>query len=86
LGDAPILVIRLRLGLEGMIYVVAFDLVNQKTITLKLDEPLFGKMRLLLNTIQEKAAWNLSALVADTSPEEKEPVSPSGGATGSFLH
>ena len=86
LGDAPILVIRLRLDLESKTYVVAFDLVNQKTITLKLDELLFGKMRLLLSTIQEKAAWNLSALAGDKRTEEKELVPQSGGPAGPLLH
>ena len=86
LGDVPVLVIRLRLGLEGMTYVVAFDLVNQKTITLRLDESLFGKMRLLLNTIQEKAMWNLNVLVSDVTIEEKEVVPSSDGPAGPFLH
>ncbi len=86
LGDAPILVIRLHLGLEGKTYLVAFDLANQKTITLKLDESLVGKMSLLLNAIQEKAAWNLSEHVADTSLEENELVPNSGGPAEPLLH
>ena len=86
LGDAPILVIRLRLGLEGMTYVVAFDLVNQKTITLRLDEALFGRMRLLLNTIQEKAAWNLSTHASDKHSEGKDLAPISGDVTGPILH
>lgn len=86
LGDAPILVIRLRLGLEGAAYVVAFDLVNQKTITLRLDESLFGKMRLLLTTIQEKAVWNLGIHSADKPTNEEDLVPLPSNGIGPILH
>jgi hypothetical protein len=48
--------------LEGPIFVLAFALVSQQTITLRLNDDLFSKFRLLLDAIEKKASWGLSLL------------------------
>ncbi len=62
MGEAPVLVHRVDFTLEGPIFVLAFALVSQQTITLRLNDDLFSKFRLLLDTIEKKASWGLSLL------------------------
>jgi hypothetical protein len=59
LGEEPVLVNRLHMRIEGKQYVLVLGLVIGKDLTLRLNEDLLAKMRLLLNTIQEKAQWGL---------------------------
>ena len=85
MGEAPVLVHRVDFTLEGPIFVLAFSLVSNQTITLRLNDDLFSKFRLLLDEIEKKASWRLSlpvindAVVAvdeiEPMPERNEPPS-----------
>jgi len=59
LGQNPILVKRVNFAIENKIFVLAFDLIIGQTITLRLDEDLFSKFRLLMDAIEDKAGWGL---------------------------
>jgi len=59
LGEAPLLVKRINLGFEQKLIVLAFDLIIGQTITLRLNEDLFSKLRLLMDTIEKRANWGL---------------------------
>lgn len=52
--------------IEGGQYVLIFGLVIGKDLTLRLNDDLLAKTRLLLNTIQEKARW---MLMPNASPQ-----------------
>ena len=60
MGEIPVLVHRVDFALEGPIFALAFSLVSNQTITLRLNDDLFSKFRLLLDAIEKKAAWCLS--------------------------
>jgi hypothetical protein len=59
LGETPVLVNRLQMRIEGVQYVLVLGLVIGKDLTMRMNEDLLAKTRLLLNTIQEKAQWGL---------------------------
>ena len=61
MGEVPLLVHRVDFTLEGAIFVLAFCLVTNQTITLRLNDDLFSKFRLLLGEIEKKASWRLSS-------------------------
>ena len=64
LGENPILVNKLQMRIEDAQYVLIFGLVIGKDLTLRLNDDLLSKTRLLLNTIQEKAHWMLTPNVS----------------------
>ena len=59
LGEAPLLVKRINFGFEQKLIALAFDLTIGQTITLRLNEDLFSKFRLLMDTIEKRANWGL---------------------------
>lgn len=88
LGEAPVLVSRLQMRIEGPQYVLVLGLVIGKDLTLRMNEDLLAKTRLLLNTIQEKAQWGvvLNAQPALTAePAGKEAALPNATPT-KLLH
>jgi hypothetical protein len=72
LGENPVLVKRVNLGLEQKLIVLAFDLTIGQTITLRLNDDLFAKFRLLMDTIEKRASWSAtdgSTVVASEKDE-----------------
>ena len=90
LGEDPILVNKLQMRIEGGQYVLIFGLVIGKDLTLRLNDDLLAKTRLLLNTIQEKAR---GMLISNASPQltnqqstQSEPSQISGAEAAKLLH
>ena len=89
MGEAPVLVHRVDFTLEGPIFALAFALVTQQTITLRLNDDLFSKFRLLLDAIEKKASWGLSSPAVTAAPvavEEKDAGAMGPAASSKILH
>jgi hypothetical protein len=78
MGEVPVLVQGVNFTLEGAIFALAFSLVTHQTITLRLNDDLFAKFRLLLDAIEKKASWGLSlpasTNVIATADEQEVPI------------
>lgn len=72
LGENPVLVKRVSYGLEQKLFVLAFDLTIGQTITLRLNDDLFAKFRLLMDTIEKRASWGLINELPATDSEVEE--------------
>ena len=60
LGDQPILVKALRFDQQEGQQILRLDLVGNKTLSLKLNDDLLAKLRLLLTTMVDKANWGIA--------------------------
>ena len=84
LGAEPLLVRSVRMELEGALVALHLDVPAGRVLTLRLNDDMASKLRILLETISQKASWqilpNATPLIAH---EGDEPVSnktaPSGG-------
>jgi hypothetical protein len=61
LGADPILVRALRFEQQESQQVLHLDLTGSKTLSLKLNEELLAKLRMLLTTIAEKSSWGIAS-------------------------
>lgn len=90
LGQDPVLVNKLQMRIEEGQYVLIFGLVIGKDLTLRLNDDLLAKTRLLLNTIQEKAHWMLSSNTPSQLSSQQatlaEPSQVSGADNAKLLH
>ena len=73
LGENPLLVKRINFGFEKKLIVLAFDLTIGQTITLRLNDDLFSKFRLLMDTIEKRANWGLVQGTPTVSSEMDDP-------------
>ena len=91
LGNEPILVHALRFEQQDQQQILHLVLAGQKTLSLKLNDDLLSKLRLLLETMVDKAQWGLlpksqpGAAPVATSPAAAKPTEgddaePSGAA------
>jgi hypothetical protein len=73
LGEAPLLVKRINFSFEQKLIALAFDLTIGQTITLRLNDDLFSKFRLLMDTIEKRANWGLAHGTPIVSSEMDDP-------------
>jgi len=73
LGESPLLVKRINFGFEQKLIFLAFDLTIGQTITLRLNDDLFSKLRLLMDTIEKRANWGLAHGTPIVSSEMDDP-------------
>jgi hypothetical protein len=63
LGAEPVLVQAARLSIDSQIAALELALPKGQALTMRLNEEMMSQMRLLLQTIEQRAAWGLSTLV-----------------------
>ena len=68
LGETPVLVHKTRITLEQNVQVLHLELSIGKTLSIRLTGDQLPKLRHLLQTIAEKARWQLEALMAANLP------------------
>lgn len=87
LGAEPVLVRRIGAEIRGEGVALELSLSHNRALTLKLDEKLLVKVRLLLEQIAQKAAWRLTpqeSLAPEGAPSvaaSTKPGAPDGGGT-----
>jgi hypothetical protein len=70
LGEAPVLIVGLKLTQQPDQTVVDFEMVDTRHITLMLPQPMFMTMILLLQKLQAHAQWGLvSAPTSEVKPD-----------------
>lgn len=78
LGENPILVTGVALRTENGLMSIDLRLATRQTVNIKITMPVFQKMILLLNRLQEKARWDIGLPLR--TEQEKQPQSESGSA------
>jgi len=98
LGDEPMLVKALRFDHQDGQQILRLDLVGNKTLSLKLNDELLAKLRMLLTTISDKANWGIApngqmavptqqaTQTAKPSAEAEEGEAPSADGKKRMLH
>jgi len=73
LGAEPLLVHKVRVGLEKEATALELQLPKGQVLTLRLNEEMMGQLRLLLQTIEQRAHWGLAGAkpLADARAEQK---------------
>jgi hypothetical protein len=66
LGAEPLLVSKVRLTLEAQLTALEMQLPKGQLLTLRLTEEMIGQLRLLLQTIEQRAQWGLGAAATPT--------------------
>lgn len=87
LGEEPVLVQKAVIKVEPQSYVLELQLPDSKTMKLPLNEELNSQLQLVLQTIAERAKWNIQP-VGDTEAQvEKEAAAaPVETASPKLLH
>ena len=87
LGPQPLLVRKVTAGIDGDVHALQWLLQDQRLLTIRFTDQLLGKLRLLLETIADKAQWNLAHALADPHEGAGAPASAPGGPAGNpILH
>jgi hypothetical protein len=87
LGAEPLLVKALVMNLQDQVLVLQLEMSASRVLTLRLNDDMFSKLRILFDNISQKARWQLhaGANVLD-QPQEASLAEPDTAKSGKLLH
>lgn len=86
IGADPLLVKHVRFTLEKTNCALQLELQRGQVLTLQLTEAMVGQLRLLLDTIQAKAAWGLGASSPSLQEDKTQTPGPSDRVGTKVIH
>ena len=80
LGAEPLLVKGLKMEVQDLAVVLHMEVNFGRMLSLKLNEDMVSKLRILLEKISENARWQIHAVTAAAPENRPEPMLPEPGA------